>query len=60
MNEKSKLNHIQSKVGLLISYFGEDNPKLKSELEDILQMVEQEQETRSELTNTLYNVISKM
>lgn len=60
MNEKSQLNQIQSRIGVLISYFGDDNPRLKSELEGVLQMVEKEQELRSELSNTLYDVISKM
>lgn len=60
MNEKSKLNQIQSKVGVLINYFGKDDPKLKSELEEILKMIEQEQTLRSELSNDLSRVIGKM
>lgn len=41
-------------------HFGELNPKLKSELEGLLQLVKDEQTLRSELTNILSNIISRL
>lgn len=60
MNGKSNLNTIQAKVEVLITHFGYDNKSLKNELESILKLVEQEQNLRTEIANSLSKVIGKI
>lgn len=60
MNEKSKLNQIQSKIEVLIMHFSEKDDLLKNELYEILQLIKDEQELRGEILNQLSNIVGRL
>jgi len=60
LNEKSKLNQIQSKIEVLIMHFSEKDDLLKNELYEILQLIKDEQELRGEILNQLSNIVGRL